>query len=285
MASETSSSVTGTMFGQELVSNGGAEGSSFLITRHKLTGHNYHQWAKAVLMFITGKAKETYSDSDNTADLFDIKGALHDLRQGEMTVTHYYNTLSRFWQQLDVFETMDWECPGDAKVRREESRKKLMMGTRPFSNVQEGSALISQGSTNIQEGTALVSRGSTYDARQKKGRPWCDHCRRPGHTKETCWKIHGKPTDWKSNKEKEARAFVADPEGKKEVPMILLSLAKNKWSGCKRCLAKDHPLTPLSQPDPLLREQAYSRPKIVWLNSLPLIVCFRICFEDDDWQC
>ena len=40
--------------------------------------------------------KETYSDSDNTADLFDIKGALHDLRQGEMNVTHYYNTLSRF---------------------------------------------------------------------------------------------------------------------------------------------------------------------------------------------
>ena len=193
-------------------------------------------------------AKETYSDSDNTADLFDIKGALHDLRQGEMTVTHYYNTLSRFWQQLDVFETMDWECLRDAsrykriiekervfkfllgldksldevrgrilgtkplptiqeafsEVRREESRKKLMMGTRPFSNVQEGSALISQGSTNIQEGTALVSQGSTYDARQKKGRPWCDHCRRPGHTKETCWKIHGKPTDWKSNKEKEA---------------------------------------------------------------------------------
>ena len=101
-----------------------------------------------------------------------------------------------------------------SEVRREESRKKLMMGTTPFSNVQEGSTLISQGSTNIQEGTALVSQGSTYDARQKKGRPWCDHCRRPGHTKETCWKIHGKPADWKSNKEKEARAFVADPEGK-----------------------------------------------------------------------
>ena len=48
-------------------------------------------------------AKETYSDSDTTADLFNIKEALHDLRQGEMTVTHYYNTLSRLWQQLDVF--------------------------------------------------------------------------------------------------------------------------------------------------------------------------------------
>ncbi|RVX23717.1 Retrovirus-related Pol polyprotein from transposon RE1 [Vitis vinifera] len=256
MASETSSSVTGTMFGQELMSNGGAEGRgkdeylfstteppkkddkrfkvwntennlvmSWLINAMDTEiGQNFLFYDTAHEIWMA--AKETYSDSDNTADLFDIKGALHDLKQGEMTVTHYYNTLSRFWQQLDVFETMDWECPGDAsrykriiekervfkfllgldksldeargrilgtkplptireafsEVRREESRKKLMMGTRPFSN--------------------------------KKGRPWCDHCRRPGHTKETCWKIHGKPTDWKLNKEKEARAFVADPEGK-----------------------------------------------------------------------
>ncbi|XP_019073374.2 uncharacterized protein LOC109121951 [Vitis vinifera] len=254
MASETSSSVTGTMFGQELVSNGGAEGSSFLITRHKLTGHNYHQWAKAVLMFITGRgkdeylfstteppkkddkrfkvwntennlvmswlinamdteigqnflfydaaheiwmaAKETYSDSDNIADLFDIKGALHDLRQDK--------SLDEVRGRILGTKPLPTIQEAFSEVRREESRKKLMMGTMPFSNVQEGSTLISQGSTNIQEGTALVSQGSTYDARQKKGRPWCDHCRRPGHTKETCWKIHGKPADWKSNKEKEA---------------------------------------------------------------------------------
>ncbi|RVW29708.1 Retrovirus-related Pol polyprotein from transposon TNT 1-94 [Vitis vinifera] len=245
MALETSSSVTGTMFGQELVSNGGAEGSSFLITRHKLTGHNYHQWAKVVLMFITGRgkdeylfsttespkkddkrfkvwntennlvmswlinamdteigqnflfydttheiwmaAKETYSDSDNTADLFDIKGALHDLRQGDASrykriieKERVFKFLLRLDKSLDevrgrILGTKPLPTIREAfsEVRREESRKKLMMGTRPFSNVQEGSTLISQGSTNIQEGTAL-----------------------------------------KSNKEKEARAFVADPKGK-----------------------------------------------------------------------
>jgi len=26
---------------------------------------------------------------------------------------------------------------------------------------------------------------------------WCDHCKRPNHTKENCWKIHGKPANWK----------------------------------------------------------------------------------------
>ncbi|KAK2977630.1 hypothetical protein RJ640_020537 [Escallonia rubra] len=171
MATE-SSSFSGTSSGQESMNTGGSEGSVILITKHKLTGHNYHQWAKSVMMFISGKgkddyltgaasppwkddpsfrmwktennmvmswlintmdteigqnflfydtayeiwmaAKETYSDNDNTAELFDIKGALHDLRQGEMSVTQYYNTLSRFWQQLDGFESLDWECPADA---------------------------------------------------------------------------------------------------------------------------------------------------------------------------
>lgn len=31
-------------------------------------------------------------------------------------------------------------------------------------------------------------------------RPWCEHCQKSGHTKETCWDIHGKPPDWKPNK-------------------------------------------------------------------------------------
>ena len=302
MASEASSFFR-PIPGQESVNTSGSEGSVLLITRHKLTGHNYLQWAKSVMMFISGKgkddyltgaaipprkddpnfrtwksennmvmswlintmendigqnflfyntayeiwnaAKETYSDYDNTAELFEIKGALHDLKQGEMTVTQYYNTLSRYWQQLDVFESPDWECPEDAsrykkiiekerifkfllgldksldevrgrilgskplpsireafsEVRREESRKKLMMGTQASSNAPEGSALVSRGT-------------NAADSRQRKGRPWCDHCRRPGHTKETCWKIHGKPAEWKPNKEKEARSFVADSKGK-----------------------------------------------------------------------
>ena len=46
------------------------------------------------------------------------------------------------------------------------------------------------------ESSALVSRGvdSDNDGRKK---PWCEHCKKPWHRKETCWKLHGKPTNWK----------------------------------------------------------------------------------------
>ena len=43
--------------------------------------------------------------------------------------------------------------------------------------------------------------------KNKGGRPWCDQCRKSGHSRETCWKIHGKLANWKPSQllEKEGR--------------------------------------------------------------------------------
>lgn len=38
---------------------------------------------------------------------------------------------------------------------------------------------------------ALALRGPDGEG-EKKNKPWCDHCKKPWHTKDTCWKIHGK---------------------------------------------------------------------------------------------
>ncbi|RVX02120.1 hypothetical protein CK203_025356 [Vitis vinifera] len=69
----------------------------------------------------------------------------------------------------------------------------------------------SQDSVTNLESLALAVKGNpsnNNDHRPKKGRPWCDHCRHPGHTKDTCWKIHGKPADWKPSR------FANDKEGR-----------------------------------------------------------------------
>nr|XP_004492288.1 uncharacterized protein LOC101512800 [Cicer arietinum] len=56
----------------------------------------------------------------------------------------------------------------------------------------------------MENQSALAARGVPHhfgDNRlKKKKKPWCDHCQRTGHTKDTCWKIHGKPADWKPSK-------------------------------------------------------------------------------------
>ncbi|RVW85251.1 Retrovirus-related Pol polyprotein from transposon RE2 [Vitis vinifera] len=106
------------------------------------------------LLFGTAKdiwdaAKETYSSSENISELFQVESALHDFRQGEQTVTQYYNTLTR-----EAF----------SEVRREESRKKVMMGSKE----QPAPTL---------DASALAARSfnSSGGDRQKRDRPWCDY--------------------------------------------------------------------------------------------------------------
>lgn len=62
-------------------------------------------------------AHDTYS-KDNTSELFAIESTLHDLRQGDSSVTTYFTTLTRLWHQLDLFEVYIWKFPDDEKSYR-----------------------------------------------------------------------------------------------------------------------------------------------------------------------
>ncbi|KAL5776510.1 hypothetical protein ACOSP7_009436 [Xanthoceras sorbifolium] len=62
------------------------------------------------------------------------------------------------------------------------------------------------------EASALAVKNMHFSNPHKGGRPWCDHCKCPGHTKETCWNIHGKLVDLKTKNtsaEKESRGHMA----------------------------------------------------------------------------
>ncbi|RVW34837.1 Retrovirus-related Pol polyprotein from transposon RE1 [Vitis vinifera] len=95
------------------------------------------------------------------------------------------------------------------EVRREESRKKVMMGSKE----QPAPTL---------DASALAARSfnSSGGDRQKRDRPWCDYCKKPGHYKETCWKLHGKPADWKPKPrfDRDGRAHVAANSENTSVP-------------------------------------------------------------------
>ncbi|KAK8650973.1 hypothetical protein V6N13_140593 [Hibiscus sabdariffa] len=55
--------------------------------------------------------------------------------------------------------------------------------------------------------SALLTHASSST---KRGQPWCDHCRKPGHVLEECWKIHGKPANWKARSSKDASSSTRD---------------------------------------------------------------------------
>ncbi|RVW59644.1 Retrovirus-related Pol polyprotein from transposon RE1 [Vitis vinifera] len=194
-------------------------------------------------------ARETYSNIDNTSAIFEIKSILQDLRQGDSTVTEYFNILTRYWQQLDIYEELVWKCPEDGllykKVIEKERIYKFLLGLNKnldevrgrvlsikpllvfrevfFLNSQRGKQTKSdvgnpKSSKNLENST-LVARGTqsnNINHQTKKNRPWCDHCRKPGHMKETCWHLHGKPADWKPSRpqqNREGQGYTATAEG------------------------------------------------------------------------
>ncbi|RVW33967.1 Retrovirus-related Pol polyprotein from transposon TNT 1-94 [Vitis vinifera] len=245
MASSQVSSVTAPELGNssEIPNLGGSDSSPILITGHKLNGHNYLQWSQSVLLFIYGKGKDEYltgeavmpkttepgfrkwkiensmimswliNSMNNDIELFQVESALHDFRQGEQSVTRYYNTLTR--ELDDVRDRIMGIKPlpslreAFSEVRREESRKKVMMGSKE----QHAPTL---------DAFALAARSfnSSGGDRQKQDRPWCDYCKKLGHYKEACWELHGKPADWKPKPrfDRDGRAHVAPNSKSTSVP-------------------------------------------------------------------
>lgn len=61
--------------------------------------------------------RETYSSSENTSELFEIEAVLHDLRQGDLSITQYFNTCCH-WQHLDMFEINSCNYPEDTVLYR-----------------------------------------------------------------------------------------------------------------------------------------------------------------------
>ena len=79
-----------------------------------------------------------------------------------------------------------------SEIRIEENRRKIMRGTERTGD-------------QIPETSALFTHGN-----EEKKKPWCEHCKKPWHTKETCWKIHGKPAGYKTKRERALQANMAD---------------------------------------------------------------------------
>ncbi|KAL6334490.1 hypothetical protein AAG906_016036 [Vitis piasezkii] len=143
-------------------------------------------------------------------DIWDAPKKLTQVRKylKLLSVESPYMTSAKESSQLLSITTHSQVSGGFFEVRREESRKKVMMGSK--SNLPDIGCL------------ALAARSfnSSGGDRQKRDRPWCDYCKKPGHYKETCWKLHGKPADWKPKPrfDRDGRAHVAANSESTSVP-------------------------------------------------------------------
>lgn len=86
-----------------------------------------------------------------------------------------------------------------SEVRREEEGRLVILNNNSNSNSQQS------------EVSSLVVKDYENEVERrnyKKGeKPWCDHCKKPWHTREMYWKIQGKPPNWKKRSGNENRAY------------------------------------------------------------------------------
>ena len=111
---------------------------------------------------IWNAAKETYLNVDNTSSIFEIKSLLHDLRQDDCTITEYFNTLVRYWWQLDIYEEINWACTDDSKQYKALVEKdrifKFLLGLNRDLKEMRGRILGTEPLPKVREVFAKVRR-------------------------------------------------------------------------------------------------------------------------------
>ena len=157
--------------------------------------------------------------------MFSLRTQTCELLQEGTSVTQYFNYLKKLWQELDLFNNQQWHDPTDAKIYKKTLAKEriydFLAGLNPSLDDVRGRILSLKPLPDIDEIFADVWReenikqvmlgpssslpttdSSTMVAKHNdshntgRNSLCCDHCQRPQHTKATCWKLHGKPTDW-----------------------------------------------------------------------------------------
>ena len=57
-----------------------------------------------------------YSDLEDSSQFFELCNRTRTLVQGDQSVTQYFSSLKRLWQELDLFNRHDWRDVADARV-------------------------------------------------------------------------------------------------------------------------------------------------------------------------
>ncbi|XP_073104417.1 uncharacterized protein [Elaeis guineensis] len=156
---------------------------------------------------------QIFSQKQNSAQAFEIRSQLRQLRQGDLSITEYATELKRLWSEADHYRNFAPQCSIDVdgfqKYLEEERVQDFLYGLNPEYESVRVQLLVrdilpSLGqvfSTVLSEETRRrVTSDSNSSIRsaltvqpQQVGENVCFHCKKPGHTKAFCWDLHGCP--------------------------------------------------------------------------------------------
>ncbi|XP_019173560.1 PREDICTED: uncharacterized protein LOC109169140 [Ipomoea nil] len=164
-----------------------------------------------------------------------LHAEIHQIRQGDLTVSAYFSKLKSLWDELQVIrplptckcervcncgllDTLQQHLESDNLLvflrglnETYASVQSQIMMTKPLPNIDEAFMMVQQQERRFNSGTTelliqeagiiLLTQGN--GSRSKKfypngnKKPICSYCGFTGHTTEKCYKKHGYPPGWK----------------------------------------------------------------------------------------
>ena len=207
------------------------------------------QIGKPLLFAATAKdiwdtAQTLYSKRQNASRLYTLRKQVHECKQGTMDVTSFFNKLSLIWQEMDLCRELVWRDPTDGvQYSRIEENDRIydflaglnpkfdvvrgrILGQRPIPSLMEvcseirleedRTSAMNISATPTIDSAAFSARSSNSSSDKHNGKPIpvCEHCKKQWHTKEQCWKLHGRPPGSKkrpsNDKQNTGRAYVSE---------------------------------------------------------------------------
>ncbi|XP_070021411.1 uncharacterized protein [Nicotiana sylvestris] len=151
-------------------------------------------------------------DQTNRAKMYQLQKEINDLTQGSLDVTGYYTKMKKLWEELHTLNAntqcnCQCICGAKANMYKEEQDRRLiqfLMGLNEVYTVIRGSILMMNPLPTIAQVFSILIQ----EEKQREVRPhryrgprlFCDYCKRPGHTKDKCYKLHGFPQNFKFTK-------------------------------------------------------------------------------------
>lgn len=153
-----------------------------------------------------------YLDLQDSSQVFELSNRARDLMQANQTVTQYFNSLKKLWQELDLFNNLAWKDPKDGIMyNRMLARDRVydflaglnkdldavhsrLSGLKPVPSIDEAFAevrckesrkhvMLGNHRDSLTSGANSSAMAAKIDSRPtKKGQVWCDHCQKTYHT-------------------------------------------------------------------------------------------------------
>ncbi|XP_019462909.1 PREDICTED: uncharacterized protein LOC109361828 [Lupinus angustifolius] len=215
----------------------------------------------------------------NLFRIADLQETIANYRQGELSVSKYHTEMKSLWDELEIFRPLAKCNYNSEKFRTEDKVIRFLKGLNdsysnvrsqimlmePLPNMNKVLSLVIQQETQMygndseakamQVGTSWKKGGAyTRDAGQNsKGfskNTWnkspsstkfCTHCKKPGHTIETRYRIHGFPPNFQFTKNQQINSMTTthDQDKHKDEDEVF-GFSKEQYRGLITMLQQQH---------------------------------------------